>query len=289
MKPANDDYTKANIARIDSIIGMIANEVDSVKAGAVFQRWLSVQSKFWKYSFGNACLIAMQAKEKGFEPSYVGGVTSTWRPLNRWPKNGSTAIWILAPNFRHVEDKATGEKKSFVTGFRSVPVFDIAQTDGEELPKLDYRNHESDDRGLAVKLEAEYLMRGIDLAYISAEEMAKTCPGAGGFSRGKEVRILDTLSGVEKASTLAHELAHSILHFQDGSVLEKDHSRSVMEIEAESIAAVVLSAFGIDARASAFYLAAWKGSGEKVRESMTRIANTSKQILSAITANASEE
>lgn len=285
---ANDKHADDSLAIVDNIIGMIADEVDTVKAGAVFTRWLEVQKSFWNYSFSNAMLIAFQAHRMGFRASRVAGF-GTWKSLGRWVKAGQKAIWILAPNFRKIEDKATGDKKNIVTGFRSVTVFDVSQTDGEDLPVLDWRNHEEDDKGLSVKLEAEYLMRGIDLQFISAEEMAQSCPGANGFSRGKEVRILDTLTGVERASTMAHELAHSILHFQDGSVLEKDHSRSVMEIEAESIAAVILSSFGIDATSSAFYLAAWKGSGEAVRASMTRIANTSKQILSAITVNASEE
>lgn len=284
----NDRHTDDSLAIVDSIIGMIADEVDTVKAGAVFTRWLEVQKNFWSYSFSNAMLIAFQARRMGFQASRVAGY-GTWKSLGRWVKAGEKAIWILAPNFRKVEDRATGDKKNIVTGFRSVTVFDVSQTEGEALPVLDWRNHEEDDRGLSMLLAAEYAMRGIDLQFISAEEMAQTCPGANGFSRGKEVRILDTLTGVERASTLAHELAHSILHFQDGSALERDHSRSVMEIEAESIAACVLGGFGLEWKASAMYIACWKGDRDSIKKSMNRIANTSKQILSAITVNEKEE
>jgi antirestriction protein ArdC len=285
---ANDKHADDSLAIVDNIIGMIADEVDTVKAGAVFTRWLEVQKSFWSYSFSNAMLIAFQAHRMGFQASRVAGF-GTWKSLGRWVKKGEKAIWILAPNFRKVEDKATGDKKNIVTGFRSVTVFDVSQTDGQDLPVLDWRNHEEDDKGLSVKLEAEYITRGIDLAFISAEEMAQSCPGANGFSRGKYVAILNTLTGVEKASTMAHELAHSILHFQDGSVLEKDHSRSVMEIEAESIAACVLGGFGLEWRASAMYIACWKGDRDSIKKSMTRIASTSKLILSAITSEPMEE
>lgn len=283
----NDQHTDDALKIVDGLIALIGDQTDEVKAGAVFKRWLSVQKSFWKYSFSNAMLIAFQAKQKGFEASQVAGF-QTWKSLGRWPVKGATAIWILAPNFRKIEDRVTGEKKNIVTGFRSVPVFDVSQTTGEDLPVLDYRNH-GDDMGLVTALEGEYFMRGIDLAYISEAEMSATCAGAKGFSRGSEVRILDTLTGAEKAGTLAHELAHSILHFKDGNVLDRDHSRSTLEIEAEAISAVILSAWGIDSSASAFYLAAWQGDSAKIKESMSRIANTVKSVLSNIMHEKCEE
>jgi len=282
----NDQFTENALATVDSIIAMIGDETDTVKAGKVFQRWLEVQKSFWSYSFSNVMLIAFQARQYGFQASRVAGFQA-WKKLGRFPKKGQKAIWILAPNFRKVKDRATGKEKNIVTGFRSVPVFDMAQTEGKDLPILDYRNH-GDDLGLCSALESEYAARGVTLTYISADEMARTCPGAKGFSRGSEVCVLDTLTGAEKAGTLAHELAHSLLHFKDGSVLDRDHSRSTLEIEAESISATILGAWGIPWQASAFYLAAWGGNKDAIKASMTRIAGTSKSILSSILSEANQ-
>jgi hypothetical protein len=64
--------------------------------------------------------------------------------------------------------------------------------------------------------------------------------------------------------------------------LHPDHSRSRAEIEAESVAACVLGAWGLEWQRSAFYIACWEGDKEKVKASMTRIANTAKNILSTI-------
>ena len=50
---------------------------------------------------------------------------------------GERAIWILAPRTRRVEEEdADGSKTSrtIVTGFTAVPVFNITQTEGPELP-----------------------------------------------------------------------------------------------------------------------------------------------------------
>lgn len=222
----NDNFTEKALATVDSIIAMIGDETDSVKAGKVFQRWLEVQKSFWSYSFSNVMLIAYQAKVYGFQAFRVAGFQA-WKKL------------------------------------------------------LDYRNH-GGDAGLCLALEGEYTARGVSLSYISAKEMARTCPGAKGFSRGSEVCVLDTLTGAEKAGTLAHELAHSLLHFKDGDILDLEHSRSTLEIEAESISATILGAWGLEWRASCFYIAAWQGNKDAIRASMTRIANTSKSILSSI-------
>ena len=87
---------------------------------------------------------------------------------------------------------------------------------------------------------------------------------------------------------MAHELAHEILHWAPGGGRPVEpgwydkHTRSVKEIEAESTAAVVLGAWGLDYTASPMYLAAWQGDGKKVRESMSSIVKASKDILGHI-------
>ena len=52
-------------------------------------------------------------------------------------KKGERAIWILAPRTRRVEEEAADgsrASRTIVTGFTTVPVFNITQTEGPDLP-----------------------------------------------------------------------------------------------------------------------------------------------------------
>ena len=57
-----------------------------------------------------------------------------WQGLSRQVRRGERAIRILAPIVVKRTD-ANGDPQRAVVGFRSVNVFDVAQTDGEPLPE----------------------------------------------------------------------------------------------------------------------------------------------------------
>lgn len=279
---AADARTAKSLSIVDDMIALIADQTDTTRQGAVFNRWLSIQKSFWRYSYNNTLLMAYQAKGYGFALSNVGGATK-WRNLGRTVKSEAwnQRLWILAPVFKKITDRDTGVEKSILSGFRSVYVFDQSQTEGEDLPDLAYRAQQ-DDAGLILALEGEYARHGITLEYRHQVIMDAMYGGAKGVSMGKTVRVSTELQGSAKAATLAHELAHSLLHFTDDNRLHPDHSRSQAEIEAESVAACVLGAWGLDWEPSTLYLAAWGGNKERVRESMQRISATSKKILEKI-------
>lgn len=279
---AADARTSKSLAIVDNLITMIADQTNEAKASAAFTRWIEVQKAFWRYSWNNTLLMAYQAKQQGFDLSNVAGATK-WRSMGRTVKRDewNNRLWILAPLFKDITDRETGKTRKALVGFRSVYVFDQSQTEGDELPTLEYRS-KSDDSGLVAALEGEYARHGIELTYADPVLMKAMYSEAKGVSMGKTVRILNTLQGSERAATLAHELAHSLLHFDENNNLAPDHSRSQAEIEAESVAACILGAWGLDWKPSTMYLACWGGDKEKVKKSMTRIANTSKRILEHI-------
>ena len=277
-----DARTEKSLGIVDRIVAMIGDQTDEARASETFRRWLKYQQAFWRYSWNNTMLLAYQAKGYGITLSQVAGSTK-WNGLGRKVKGEEwdRRLWILAPVFKTIQDKATGRDKSILCGFRSVYVFDASQTEGADLPTLDYRA-KGDDKGLIAALENVYRDNGIKVEYHRKSTMESKWGGAKGVCTGKNVHIDASLKGAEKAGTLAHELAHALMHFRDDGKLDADHSRSQAEIEAESVAAVVLGAWGIDSTPSSLYLAAWGGDSKRVRESMGRIANTSKAILSSI-------
>jgi len=55
-----------------------------------------------------------------------------WQQVNRWPRKGAKAIYIICPKTVRKE-KEGGEKEVFVVGFKATPVFRVEDTKGKEL------------------------------------------------------------------------------------------------------------------------------------------------------------
>ena len=101
--------------------------------------YLAVLSRFLRYSFGNCMLIALQRPDA----THVAGF-HRWKELGRYVKKGAHGIAILSPLvFRsktNEDDKDVepddAKRTRAIRGFRVVWVFDIADTEGKELPSL---------------------------------------------------------------------------------------------------------------------------------------------------------
>jgi hypothetical protein len=109
--------------------------------------------------------------------------------------------------------------------------------------------------------------------------------GAYGYFHGGEKRIVvrDSIPAKHKVKTLVHEIAHSILHCEDGEQEKAD--RGTKEVQAESVAYVVLNYLGIDTSDYSFgYVAGWsKGRGTKeLQASLDTIRKTAGDIIDKI-------
>lgn len=261
-------------ADLDSILEQLAKASESVADSDLFQGWLRTLGKFHRYSFRNCILIGQQCEGA----SQVAGFQAWKNNFDRTVRKGEKAIWILAPMVGKEENQKTGIEESKIFGFRTVPVYDISQTDiseGKEdkLADLEYRSTGDASEAIAA-MESFVASKGWNLEYIPQENL----PGAAkGCSRGGHIQISDTLNGATRAGTLAHEIGHELLHWIDGE-LSRDHGQSWREVEAESVSFAVMQAFGIE-QASEFYLASWGGTVEIVKQSMTRIQKAVHAVL----------
>jgi antirestriction protein ArdC len=84
--------------------------------------------------------------------------------------------------------------------------------------------------------------------------------------------------------TLAHELAHAILHEDHEDYVR---NRGQYELEAESTAYVVCQTLGIDSSEYSFgYVTSWAGGGDeaqkKIRESGQKIQKAAHRIIGAL-------
>ncbi len=100
--------------------------------------------------------------------------------------------------------------------------------------------------------------------------------GAFGFSANGSVSVDNRHATGQQAKTLAHELAHEALHWDvKGTV-----TRNIAELEAESVAYVVCTHFGLDVEVRASrYIAIWDGDAKALRASLDRISKTARTII----------
>ncbi len=119
-----------------------------------------------------------------------------------------------------------------------------------------------------------------------AVTFAKLSGGLYGVSKGGSVDVDNTHATGQQAKTLAHELAHEALHKSKAALsgmLEK--TRSIAELEAESVAYVVCTHFALDVEVRASrYIALWDGDAKDLRASLERIANTARSLIDDVDA-----
>jgi IrrE N-terminal-like domain len=166
-----------------------------------------------------------------------------------------------------------------IRGFKYVPVFDIAQTDGEELPSVCNRLVGDDPAGIYARL---LTVAGSIGFTVEDHEFSGSTNGDCCHAEHR-IRVETRNTPAQRVKTLAHEIAHALLH-------EQFDSRSLAELEAESTAFIVMSTFGISAGEYSFgYCASWAQGGEDaisaIRASATRIQQAPARIIDACEAD----
>jgi antirestriction protein ArdC len=233
--------------------------------------YLKAIGRFHRYSLHNVMLIASQMPSA----SYVAGFR-TWNELGRYVKKGERGILILAPILRRRpenEEENREDGSASIAGFRAAYVFDLSQTDGKELPQID-KVH-GDPQQHAVRLRSFAETQAISVEY--SEEIAP----ARGVSSGGKIALLPGQSPAEEFSTLAHEIAHELLH-RGGR--RSDTSRRIRETEAEATAFVVCHAIGLETGSAASdYIQLWNGDAQLLMESLAYILQAVSQMLTTLT------
>lgn len=270
------DNKKTN--SVEEITKQLEEGVKEVFTSENYLNYLKVMSKFYNYSFNNCLLIGMQFPNATLIAGY-----QTWKnKFNRQVRKGEKAIRILAPiphKFKKEIEKEDGskeEKEINYTTFRAVSVFDVSQTEGEEIPTIAQELQGSlDDYNKLLEQ-----LKSVSPVEIRFDEIKG---GANGYySHIDNNIVIDTrLSEQQTVKTLIHEIAHSILHNKETGE-EKEADRNTKEVQAESIAYTVCQHLGLDTSDYSFgYVAGWS-KGKEVKElqaSMEVIRKTSKDII----------
>ena len=229
-----------NRERLQEITAGIEQGIKELFESEKYMRYLSVMSKFHRYSVNNTMLIYMQKPEA----TLVAGFNKWKNQFARHVKKGEHGITIIAPTpykkkieemkrdpdthapILDADGKAVMEEKEIeIPMFRPVKVFDVSQTDGKPLPEL-----ASSLSGTVPHYEAflEALRRSAPVP-IEFEAMAANMDGY--FSPDQQrIAIREGMSEVQTVSATVHEIAHSKLHNQKEVQLPYDEEYQEVEL-----------------------------------------------------------
>ena len=261
--------------RLAAVHAQLMSAVDALVDGPAWRRMLEVAARFHRYSPNNVLLICLQRPDATRVAGY-----HTWREVGRQVRKGETGIAILAPvtaRRREVaeEDSERAGEPRVLRGFRVTHVFDLSQTDGEPLPEVRPELlGGSAPFGVWECLLDQIEAAGYSFGYADiAPANGRTDHAAG------TVVVRGDLTGAQSVKTLAHELAHVLLHQPDE--LPAGFTRKRAEVEAESVAYLVCAAHGLDSgEYTVPYVAGWAdGDRELVQLTTTRVLATAREIL----------
>ena len=210
--------------------------------------------------------------------THVAGFNA-WKRHKRHVKKSETGIRILAPviykkNDGDGKEPASEEeaKTRKLVAFKVVSVFDVSQTEGEDLPTI--RGYSGDPAENLQTLEQFATDKNIKVVWQRPDS------GALGISKGGLIEVDPELEAADRFAVLVHEVAHELLH--RGERREKT-DKFIRETEAEAVAFAVCSAVGLEVgNSAADYITLWQGDVMKLRESLDFILVTASEILSAL-------
>ncbi|HEL2217885.1 TPA: hypothetical protein TYI97_000406 [Streptococcus suis] len=263
----------ANLIQNQDIAGLNRHLKDGIKEyldSDKYKDYLTKMSQLNNYSSRNLRLILAQQPTA----SQVASFKQWKETFGRHVKKGEKALRIFVPityikkdeNNQPILDK--DGKPEIGTTFRlKAAVFDVSQTDGKEMPKAvsDVKDQLTDqDYGnLYRTLMTIAKNNHVSVRFEELEESRK------GYYDTANHQIVLNKVGMNKSQlikTFLHETAHSELHHKDHP--QKDQlTRSTAELQAESVAYVVASYYGLDTSNYSFgYLASWSQDKDTLRD-----------------------
>ena len=291
--------SKTEKQKVQEITEKLEQGIKELFESEKYKTYLNTMSKFHNYSFNNTMLIAMKKPDA----TLVAGFKAWQKNFDRHVKKGEKGIRILAPAPYKIKEEQ--EKLDPVTGeimldkngmpiteeveikipaFRVVPVFDVSQTDGKEMPDIGVNELSGSVEDYEDFMQALTEVSPVPITYEDIEGEAK-----GYFhTTDHRIAIQEGMSQSQTVKTAIHEVAHAKLHDRERNqdidkVLDKD--RNTKEVEAESVAYTVCQHFGIDTSDYSFgYIAGWSSDRDmkELKSSLDTIRKTASELITGI-------
>lgn len=298
-------YREQNLQQMEA---HLEKGVEQLVTGEDWIAAMKFAGQFRSRSFLNTLLIHVQHVQAFDEgrvptptPSYVAGYTD-WKKLGRWPAKGQTGYFVRKPVLeRYASANPAGGKwrklapkekpragetvREKIVNVTYGKVWDVAQTEGAEIPERPAPEPLTGKapEGLWDGLAREVKRSGFKL--LSAPDAA-ALDGADGLTdyTARQTHVRADMDDAERVLVLAHELGHIRLHDPDAS--GREPHRGIREVEAESVAAMICSVYGMDTGPAAIpYVAGWATTvkdmepGEVIRHTGERVRRVSLDML----------
>lgn len=218
-------------------------------------------ARFYEFSIGNSILALLQA---GNQPV---ATYKRWQALGRQVKRGAQAISLLVP----VTFKKDEDKDDTITIFKSVNRwFKLSDTEGEPLSH-ELKTHE---------FNLDQALSALDIEKVDFISSNFNCQG---YAYKNSIAINPAAKYPLK--TAIHEIAHVLL----GHTKDTQHSDtltlepSVMEVEAESVAYLVMSILGHEQvlTESRGYIQSWYSDAKREKIRVSKIFGIADKIIKA--------
>ena len=233
-----------------------------------YKDYLTKMSQLNNYSNRNLRLILAQNPEARQVASF-----KQWKEnFGRHVKKGEKALRIFKPMTKIKKDENNqpildkNGKPETVTFFGLVPVFDVSQTEGKEMPKAAEVKEQLTDLDYANLYRALMAIAKENDVSVRFEEMENNTHGYYSVPENQIVLRSNEMNKAQIIKTFLHEIAHAELHHADNPQKE-NLTRSTAELQAESVAYVVSSYYGIDTSEYSFnYLSGWSADKETLAD-----------------------
>lgn len=270
--------------RAEDLHRVLDAEVSKLQTASDWSRWMDVAALFPTYGFGNLVLINLQMPQA----SWVARAQQ-WEQLGRRVKTAQ-AIRILKPirvptavAAAREHARIAGSVEDQVIGFRVGVVYDVSATVGPpiHLPRRPVAPDATVARGLWDGLAQDAAADGF------AVDVRPTGDASEGFTDygASRIVIADHLDDFRAVARLAREVGHVRMH----SPTDPDSGAACMgtrEVEAESVAYVLLAHHGLSIDAESFgYIAGWARQvdpnepGTVIKATGARVVNTARQLI----------
>ena len=272
-------------ALLSNLISRAKKEADSFE----LLKFISFARSFRKYSFYNTALIYLQCPHA----SLVAGKGQWRRKYGRAVKNEESGIYILVPYSRG-------------RYFAVIPVYDISQTEGKELPDylekafmvrgdfqetwFDSLLQYAENLGASVNYERLGVVRGGSITTDKTRSTSNERPAETTMDEdaGLIIRINRDLPRPSQFSVLVHELAHLLLGHLGGVKRNKIPDRhsiggDLQEVEAESVVHLICTWLDLETFSDRYLGLHRKGLDKEICE--TAVIYAAGKIEKALKAN----
>lgn len=282
-----EEADQARREQIEQMHQQLAERMKTFDDRENWQNWLTFSRNFHRYSFSNCLLIQIQAPHATLVAGY-----RAWQAKGHQVRKGEKAIKVMAPILRKVPlldsagnpvFDANGDPRLTreLVGVKPASVFDVSQVEPPPpTPPAPILLQGQAPPGLWDSLAELTAREGFTLE-------RGDCGGANGFTSFDSgvIGVRDDIDELAQTKTLIHELGHVYtMGPAERLTYAEQGCRGLREVEAESVAYVVLQAHNIDSSQYTFnYVAGWasqaaRGDSSKIDEI---IRATGEKVITA--------